>query len=175
MPPPTKCPEALCFRVVCLYIRPVLFLWISLEPWGSFTSNLVWGYILVGIILWSDFRVMGQRSQIIFFCFFDISRTVRWIHIKLGMRVYPGRMILYLHFKVTGSKVKGHRPFFCYVDISRTVRWIYIKLGMRVYPGGMILCLDFKVTGSKVKGHSLFCEKKKFCYNILHTMRYMMV
>ena len=91
------------------------------------------------------------------------------------MRVYPGGTILCVDFRVTGSKVKGHRLFFCFVDISRTVRWIYIKLGMRVYPGGMILCLDFKVTGSKVKGHSLLCEKKLVFYSILHTMRHMNV
>ena len=97
-----------------------------------------------------------------FFVLIDISRTAWWFYFKLGMRVYPEGTILCVYFRVTGSKVKGHRLFFCFVDISRTVRWIYIKLGMRVYPGGMILCLDFKVTGSKVKGHSLFCEKKSF-------------
>ena len=99
------------------------------------------------------------------FVFVDISRTAKWFYMKLGMRVYPGGIILFVDFRVMGSKVKGHRLFFfCFVDISRTVRWIHIKLGMRVYPGGMIICLDFKVTGSKVKGHSLFCEKNTVFY-----------
>merc|ERR1712002_1219105 len=99
---------------------------------------------------------MGRPSR---FVFVDISGTARWFYIRLSMRVYPGGIILCLDFRVTGSKVKGHRLFFCFVDISRTVGWICIKLCMRVYPGEMILYLDFKVTGSKVKGHSLFCEK----------------
>ena len=45
------------------------------------------------------------------FVFVDISRTVRWFYIKLGMRVYPGGIILCLDFRVTGSKVKGHSLF----------------------------------------------------------------
>ena len=92
MPPPTKWPEALCFRVV----RPSRFVYV------------------------------------------DISRTVRRFYIKRGMRVYPGGPILWVAqclayyetwmcnlvwgyipggryfgwiFKVTGSKVKGHRLF----------------------------------------------------------------
>ena len=47
----------------------------------------------------------------LFFCFVDISRTMRWFYIKLGMRVYPGGIILCLDFRVTGSKVKGHSLF----------------------------------------------------------------
>ena len=38
----------------------------------------------------------------------DISRTVRRFYIKLGMRVYPGGTILWVDFKVTGSKVTGY-------------------------------------------------------------------
>ena len=30
---------------------------------------------------------------------------------KLGMRVYPGGIILFVDFRVMGSKVKGHRLF----------------------------------------------------------------
>ena len=41
------------------------------------------------------------------FIFVDISRTVRWFYIKLGVRVYPGGIILCLDFRVTGSKVTG--------------------------------------------------------------------
>ena len=48
------------------------------------------------------------------FVFVDISRTARWFYIKLGMRVYPGGIILCLDFRVTGSKVKGHRLFFLF-------------------------------------------------------------
>ena len=45
------------------------------------------------------------------FVYVDISRTVRRFYIKLGMRVYPGGTILCVDFKVTVSKVKGHRLF----------------------------------------------------------------
>ena len=45
-----------------------------------------------------------------FFCV-DISGTVRRFYIILGMRVYPGGTTLWVDFKVTGSKVKGHRLF----------------------------------------------------------------
>ena len=41
----------------------------------------------------------------------DISRTVMRFYIKLGMRVYPRGTTLWVDFKVTGSKVKGHRLF----------------------------------------------------------------
>ena len=36
---------------------------------------------------------------------------MRWFYIKLGMRVCPGGTILFVDFKVTGSKVKGHMLF----------------------------------------------------------------
>ena len=45
------------------------------------------------------------------FVFVYISRTVRRFDIKLGMRVYHGGLILCVDFRVTGSKVKGHRLF----------------------------------------------------------------
>ena len=41
------------------------------------------------------------------FVFVNISRTVRWFYIKLGMRVYPGGIILCLDFRVTGSCCKN--------------------------------------------------------------------
>ena len=39
------------------------------------------------------------------FVFVDISRTMRCFYIKLGMRVYPGGIILCLDFTVTWLKV----------------------------------------------------------------------
>ena len=58
------------------------------------------------------------------FVFVDISRTVRWFDIKLGMRVYPGGIILWLDFGVMGSKVKGHRGHFVKKDSFGTVFYI---------------------------------------------------
>ena len=98
------------------------------------------------------------------FVFVNISRTVRWFYIKLGMRVYPGGTILCVDFRVTGSKVKGQRSQIIFL-FCRYLKNREVDLHQTWYEGiswGMILCLDFKVTGSKVRGHSLFCEKKSF-------------
>ena len=57
-------------------VRPVLFVWISQEPSGSFTSNLVWGYILGGQYFVWILRSQGQRSKVT--CYFVLIWYSVW-------------------------------------------------------------------------------------------------
>ena len=63
--------------------------------WGDNTLFGLWGHGVKGHMHYFVKKVV----------FVDISRSVRWFYIRLGMRIYPGGIILCLDFRVTGSKV----------------------------------------------------------------------
>ena len=82
MPPPTKWPEALCFRVVRPSVRP------SVRP-----------YVRPSV------RTSRSRDRV-------ISRTDWRILTKLGTCMYLGEPMIWLDFGVMRSKVKGHRAHY---------------------------------------------------------------
>ena len=55
----------------------------------------------------------------------DISRTVRQFYIKLGMRVYPGGIILCVVFRVMESKVTESYCYYMYLTL-----WVWDTGGL---------------------------------------------
>ena len=102
-------------KILSNYVTDISW-WFCSNPWimHIYVKKCLffYSYVFLCLFQWSGRRhymyVSGRPSCCV--CV-DISRTVWWFYMKLGMRVYPGGTILCVDFKVTGSKVKGHRLF----------------------------------------------------------------